>query len=78
MGQQTAIQKACAEKLQSPPGTAFRYSDINFFLLGEIVQRVSHKPLEEFVAREVYRPLKMVDTGYLPPQPSCGGSRPPR
>ena len=40
-GQQTAIQKACAEKLTSPPGTAFRYSDINFFLLGEIVQRVT-------------------------------------
>ena len=66
-GQQTAIQKACAEKLQSPPGTAFRYSDINFFLLGEIVQRVSHQPLEEFVAREIYQPLKMNDTGYLPP-----------
>ncbi|MGD0258269.1 MAG: exo-beta-N-acetylmuramidase NamZ domain-containing protein [Verrucomicrobiota bacterium] len=71
-GQQTAIQKACAEKLQSAPGTAFRYSDINFFLLGEIVQRLSHRPLEEFVAREVYRPLKMVDTGYLPPQTKLG------
>jgi len=66
-GQQTAIKKACAEKLPSPPGTAFRYSDINFFLLGEIVQRVSHQPLEEFVAREIYQPLKMDDTGYLPP-----------
>jgi uncharacterized protein YbbC (DUF1343 family)/CubicO group peptidase (beta-lactamase class C family) len=67
-GQQAAIEKACAEKLQSAPGTAFRYSDINFFLLGEIVQRVSHTPLEEFVAREIYRPLKMTDTSYLPPQ----------
>jgi uncharacterized protein YbbC (DUF1343 family)/CubicO group peptidase (beta-lactamase class C family) len=67
-GQQTAIQKACAEKPISPPGTAFRYSDINFFLLGEIVQRVTHTPLEVFVAREIYRPLKMADTGYLPPE----------
>jgi uncharacterized protein YbbC (DUF1343 family)/CubicO group peptidase (beta-lactamase class C family) len=66
-GRDTAVQKACAEKLQSPPGTVFRYSDINFFMLGEIVQRVSHKPLEEFVAAEIYRPLKMKDTGYLPP-----------
>ncbi len=71
-GQQTAIKKACAEKLLKPPGTAFRYSDINFFLLGEIVQRVSHMRLEEFVAREVYRPLKMVDTGYLPPHSKLG------
>ena len=67
-GQQTAIQKACAEKLETRPGTAFRYSDINFFLLGEIVQRVTHTPLEVFVAREIYRPLKMADTGYLPPK----------
>ena len=65
--QQTAVQKACAEKPLNPPGTAFRYSDINFFLLGEIVQRVSHQPLEEFVAHEIYQPLKMKDTGYLPP-----------
>ena len=66
-GQQAAIQKACTEKLLTSPGTSFRYSDINFFLLGEIVQRVSHQPLEEFVAREIYQPLKMTDTGYLPP-----------
>jgi uncharacterized protein YbbC (DUF1343 family) len=65
-GQKAAIEKACEEKLQTKPGTVFRYSDINFFLLGEIVQRVSGKPLEEFVASEIYRPLKMVDTGYLP------------
>ncbi len=65
-GQQAAIEKACEEKLLSPPGKAFRYSDINFFLLGEIVQRVSKTPLEEFVAREIYQPLKMDDTGYLP------------
>ena len=67
-GQQTAIEKASAEKLLTAPGTAFRYSDINFFLLGEIVQRVTHTPLEKFVAREIYWPLKMRDTGYLPPK----------
>jgi uncharacterized protein YbbC (DUF1343 family)/CubicO group peptidase (beta-lactamase class C family) len=66
-GQQSAISKACEEQLQSAPGTVVRYSDINFFLLGEIVQRVSKTPLEKFVAREIYLPLKMTDTGYLPP-----------
>ena len=71
-GQQTAIQKAVEVSLLSPPGTAFRYSDINFFLLGEIVQRVSKLPLEEFVAREIYRPLKMADSGYLPSASKLG------
>jgi CubicO group peptidase (beta-lactamase class C family) len=66
-GEAEAIRKACAEKLQNPPGTVFKYSDINFILLGEIVQRVSRTPLEVFVQREIYGPLKMTDTGYLPP-----------
>jgi CubicO group peptidase (beta-lactamase class C family) len=67
-GQAEAIKKACAEKLESPPGAVFKYSDINFILLGEIVQRVSKTPLEVFVQREVFGPLKMTDTGYLPPR----------
>ena len=66
-GQAEAIKKACAEPLDNPPGTVFKYSDINFFLLGEIVQRVSGMPLEIFVHREIFTPLKMKDTGYLPP-----------
>jgi len=65
-GQAEAIKQACAIKLLSKPGTAFKYSDINFFLLGEIVQRVSRTPLEAFVQREIYGPLKMTDTGFLP------------
>ncbi|HVV71259.1 MAG TPA: exo-beta-N-acetylmuramidase NamZ domain-containing protein, partial [Verrucomicrobiae bacterium] len=67
-GQAAAIEKACQERLLTPPGTRFRYSDINFFLLGEIVQRVSGQPLQDFVAHEIYQPLKMSDTGYLPPE----------
>ncbi len=65
-GQAVAIQLACAEKLRTPPGTELRYSDINFILLGEIVQRVSGQRLEQFVAREIFQPLQMRDTGYLP------------
>jgi CubicO group peptidase (beta-lactamase class C family) len=67
-GQGMAVKKACEIKLQSTPGTVFKYSDINFFLLGEIVQRVSKIPLEVFVQHEIYAPLKMSDTGFLPPK----------
>jgi uncharacterized protein YbbC (DUF1343 family)/CubicO group peptidase (beta-lactamase class C family) len=66
-GTETAIQLAAAVKLDSTPGTTFRYSDINFFTLGEIVARVSGWPLNEFCAREIYGPLKMTDTGFVPP-----------
>lgn len=65
-GTETAIHMAAATKLRADPGTEFRYSDINFFLLGEIVARVSHEPLNVFCAREIYQPLKMNDTGFLP------------
>jgi CubicO group peptidase (beta-lactamase class C family) len=67
-GRAIAIEMACATKLESPPGTAFKYSDINFILLGEIVRRVAKMPLQDFVQREIYGPLKMTDTGFLPPE----------
>lgn len=65
-GYDTAIKRACNEVLQTEPGTKFLYSDINFILLGEVVRRVSGMPLNQFVEAEIYKPLKMTDTGYLP------------
>lgn len=67
-GWKTAIKMACAVDLYAPPGTDYKYSDINFIMLGEIVRRVGKMPLEDFVQKEVYGPLKMTDTGYLPPK----------
>ncbi|TWT93455.1 D-alanyl-D-alanine-carboxypeptidase/endopeptidase AmpH precursor [Botrimarina colliarenosi] len=52
---------------QHPPGSRFQYSDVNFELLGKIVERAGGKPLNEFARDEVYRPLGMTETGYLPP-----------
>jgi CubicO group peptidase (beta-lactamase class C family) len=65
-GARSAIAMACKETVTNAPGTRFLYSDINFILLGEIVQRVTGRPLEQFVTEEIYRPLKMNDTRYLP------------
>lgn len=66
-GQAEAIRKACEVPLDSVPGTQFQYSDINFILLGEIVSRVTKTPLEKFVRHEIFQPLKMLDTTFLPP-----------
>jgi uncharacterized protein YbbC (DUF1343 family) len=65
-GYDEGIALACAEKLQTKPGTEFKYSDISFVVLGEIVRRVSGKKLNEFAAEEIYKPLKMNDTTFLP------------
>jgi uncharacterized protein YbbC (DUF1343 family)/CubicO group peptidase (beta-lactamase class C family) len=65
-GYDAGIARACAETVAQPPGTAFKYSDINFIVLGEVVRRVGGLPLDEFAAKEVFRPLKMKDTGFGP------------
>ena len=41
------------------PGTAFRYSDVNFILLGAIVERVSGESLDTFTHRRIFAPLGM-------------------
>ena len=66
-GYQTAIDLAVEEVPTSAPGERFVYSDINFFLLGEIVARVAGMPLDEYTRRHVFEPLGMVDTGFNPP-----------
>ncbi len=62
-----AIDLAKEERLTAQPGTKFRYSDINFILLGEIVQLASGQLLDEFTSKHIYQRLGMRDTGFLPP-----------
>jgi len=66
-GHAECIAKCVAEKLRTPPGTAFKYSDINFQLLDEIIRRVTHQRIDVFCEKEIFGPLKMTDTGYNPP-----------
>jgi CubicO group peptidase (beta-lactamase class C family) len=65
-GDAAAHALACSQAVTHPPGTFFRYSDINYILLGQLVQKVSGMPLDEFARTRFYEPLKMRDTGYLP------------
>lgn len=78
-GSPAALGLACAETPTHPPGTAYRYSDINFILLGFLVERVAAEPLDAFCARRIFRPLGMDDSGFRPfdpadpPAPRTGG-----
>ena len=65
-GYDTGIRRALAEKSLTPPGAAFVYSDINFELLGEIVHKVSGKPLDEFARENIFEPLGMRETTFRP------------
>ncbi|WP_088329368.1 serine hydrolase [Lacimicrobium sp. SS2-24] len=48
------------------PGERRAYSDLGFMLLGNIIEAVSGKTLEQFVHTQLYAPLGMQDTGYTP------------
>jgi len=67
-GADEAIRRASALAPASPPGERFVYSDINFFLLGDIVRRVSGQRLDEYAAAHVFAPLRMTETRFLPPE----------
>jgi uncharacterized protein YbbC (DUF1343 family)/CubicO group peptidase (beta-lactamase class C family) len=66
-GYDTAISLAIEEVPVAPPGTRFVYSDINFFLLGDIIRRVSGQPLDQFARTRIFQPLGMKDTMFTPP-----------
>lgn len=65
-GSDKALELACDEKPTHPPDTRFVYSDINFILLGKLVEKVSGQTLDAFCQAHLYRPLKMRDTAYRP------------
>ncbi len=67
-GKQTAYNMAFTVKPERPPGTAFRYSDINFIMMGALVEKLSGMTLDEYTAKYVFAPLGMTHTRFLPPE----------
>jgi CubicO group peptidase (beta-lactamase class C family) len=62
-----ALEAIAQDQPLHPPGTEFRYSDVNFIVLGEIVRTVSGQPLEIYCTRNIFNPLKMGHTSFKPP-----------
>jgi uncharacterized protein YbbC (DUF1343 family)/CubicO group peptidase (beta-lactamase class C family) len=66
-GREAAYQMAMNAGIAFPPGSRFSYSDINFEVLGFVVEKVSGLSLDDYAARHIFAPLGMKDTGFLPP-----------
>ena len=64
-GYATGIKLATTINMRAKPGEKYRYSDVNFILLGEIVRRVSGKSLKQFAREAVFKPLGMHNTGFV-------------
>ena len=65
-GKETAYRMAFEETPQQPPGSGFIYSDTNFIVLGALVERVSGMTLDQYTKANIFTPLKMLHTRFLP------------
>ena len=63
-----ARQIVLQEPLRWKPGARVEYSDLNAMLLGWIVERVSGVSLDRFASGNVFAPLGMTQTRFLPPK----------
>ena len=66
-GKETAYRMAFEAPPERAPGAAFVYSDINFVVLGALVERLSGEPLDEYSAKHIFGPLSMKETRFGPP-----------
>ncbi|GLU31108.1 exo-beta-N-acetylmuramidase NamZ domain-containing protein [Trinickia caryophylli] len=60
------LREVLAERLHAAPGARVIYSDINFVVLGELVQRITHRTLDDYARAHIFAPLAMRDTQFVP------------
>jgi CubicO group peptidase (beta-lactamase class C family) len=53
-------------KIAIPPGSAFKYSNLGYTLLGEVVERLSGLPYVEYMQQAIFARLGMTSTTYEP------------
>lgn len=63
---ESAVERILNAPLASPPGARVRYCCVGFILLGQLLECLYGTDLRELALREVFRPLRMRDTGFLP------------
>lgn len=59
------IQSKVREKRARTPYD-YRYSDMGFYILQHLAEKLLNQPLEEFLEQNVYQPLGAFSLGYLP------------
>ncbi len=66
-GKETAYRMAFEIAPDRPPGSAFVYSDVNFIVLGALIERISGETLDAYAQKHLFVPLGMKETRFLPP-----------
>jgi CubicO group peptidase (beta-lactamase class C family) len=66
-----AAQALATLPLDTPPGAAFQYSNVNYVTLGLIVEAASGQPYATYVQQHIFAPLQMTSSATIvnpPPQ----------
>jgi serine-type D-Ala-D-Ala carboxypeptidase len=66
-GIESAWNHLLALKPVTDPGSKFTYSDINYILMGKLVETVSGQTLDAFAQQHIFTPLGLADTMFKPP-----------
>ena len=56
------IKTAYPVALASAPGEKYQYSNLGYFVLAEVIQRISGKPWGDFLSERIFTPLGMTAT----------------
>jgi CubicO group peptidase (beta-lactamase class C family) len=65
-GRKKALKRICQLKPFAEPGRQFRYSDVNFIVLGELVERIGGEALDVFARKHIFEPLGLRETTFRP------------
>jgi CubicO group peptidase (beta-lactamase class C family) len=61
------LEQAIQVPLAADPGSRAEYSDIGFILLGEVIQKLSGQPLDQFCHSEIFAKLGLSNITFNPP-----------
>ncbi len=58
------VERFKDKPLDFEPGEKYSYSNSGYILLGYVIEKVTGKSYEEYIQENIFKPLKMNDTGY--------------
>ncbi len=66
-GREQILPRIRKSALKYTPGSSYKYSDLGYVVLGELVAARAGAPLDRWARAQLYEPLGMCSTGFLPP-----------
>ncbi|HZY86039.1 MAG TPA: serine hydrolase, partial [Gemmataceae bacterium] len=75
-GRKMALERVCRLHPVAGPGKRFVYSDVNYIVLGELVEKLGGEPLDVFARKHIFEPLGMKETSFRPGPALAGRAAP--